>query len=321
MATGNSNFSTAILSTTLKNYRKTLENNIFKNIPLFYWLTEKGHKKNEDGGERIVVPLLYGDNTTTKAYSGYEVLDTTPQEGMTAAEYQWKQYSSSITISGREELQNAGKSRVINLLEAKTKQTEKSIRNKMDIDALSSNGDSATGMTGLRALVAVTPTTGTVGNIDRSEAGNTWWRNNSTASVGSFAAGGLDAMRTMYNTCSDVGQDFPDLILTTQTVFEYYEKVLQVQERFNDNKTADAGFMNLKFKGATMMFDPNVVSGYMYFLNSEYLSLVVHSGCDFKMRDFIIPENQDCKTALILWMGNMVMSNAARQGVLSGITA
>lgn len=315
---GNANFG-SVLSTTLQNYRPKLEDNIFKKLPLFYYMYEKGRKRMEDGGERIIVPLLYERNSTAQSYSAYQQLDVTPQEGISAAEYTWRQYSVTLTISGREERQNMGDKRVINLLDAKTTQSELSLKRVMDIDLFSTNGDSSTGMYGLQQLVDISPSTDTVGNINR--ATETWWRNNSTTSVGSFAANGLDNMRTMYNTCSNEGQDNIDIMMTTQTVLEYYEKILQPQERFTDNKLADGGFTNLKFKDKPLVFDSNCTAGYIYFLNTNYLELVVHSSADMQTTEFVKPANQDARTAQIYWMGNLVMSNAARQGVLSGITA
>jgi hypothetical protein len=80
---GNASFD-QILATTLKNYSRTLEDNIFKRLPLFYKLYDKNRKKL-DGGEKIVLPLLYGENSTAAAYSGYGLLSTTPQTGISAA--------------------------------------------------------------------------------------------------------------------------------------------------------------------------------------------------------------------------------------------
>jgi hypothetical protein len=45
-----------LLSTTLKNYRNTLVDNIFKSNAVFFMLKDKGAWKELDGGERIVVP-------------------------------------------------------------------------------------------------------------------------------------------------------------------------------------------------------------------------------------------------------------------------
>lgn len=311
---GNANFD-AILSTTLNAYRKKLEDNIFRANPLFAWLYGKGKKETQTGGNKIVVPLLYGKNTTAGAYSKYDLLDTTPQEGITAAEFDWKQYAASISIARKEERQNApSETRVLNLLQSKIMQAEESLRELLDEHSFLSNASASNNLTGLALAV---DSAGTYGNIARGS--NSWWSANETGS-GSFASQGLNDMRTMYNDCSK-GNIHPDLILTTQTVFEYYEKTLQPQERFTDTKTLDGGFQNLKFKGATMMFDLYCQSGVMYFLNSNFMKLIVESGTDLITTPFVKPENQDAKVAQILWMGDMVCSNCDRQGKLTGITA
>lgn len=320
----------SVLSTTLANYRPTLEDNIFKANPLFYWLAgryqreaglpealqgARGQKKMLSGGSSIVIPLMYETNSTADSYSAYGLLDTTPQEGITAAEYNWKQYSATVSISGKEEAQNSGPQQIINLLEGKIKQAEMSLAEVMNQHAFSTGTDSTTNLLGLQTIVA---TTGTVGNISRT--GNSWWQSSVRTSEGSFAANGLNAMRIMYNNVSK-GSIHPDFIITDQSDFERYEAALQPQERFTDSRVADGGFQNLKFKGAVMFFDAYAPSGYMYFLNSQYLNLVVHSRRDFVTTEFVKPENQDARIAQILWMGELTCSNAARQGVIQGLTA
>jgi len=82
----------ALLSTTLKNYQKTLTDNIHKSNAVFFQLKKDGYIREEDGGERIVEPLMYGKNDTAKSYSGYESLDVTPQEGIDSAEFNLSSY-------------------------------------------------------------------------------------------------------------------------------------------------------------------------------------------------------------------------------------
>lgn len=118
----------ALLSTTLRNYRKKLEDNVFRNLPLLFWLQQKGRKKTQDGGYEIMIPLLYGVNDTVKMYSGYDQLDTRAQDGITTARYQWKQMAASITISREEERKNSGPHKIVSLLEAKTMQAEKTMQ-------------------------------------------------------------------------------------------------------------------------------------------------------------------------------------------------
>ena len=314
----------AVLTTTLANYRKQLVDNIFDDYPFLSYLNGKlgkamrgsSVKRTVDGGESIVEHLLYGMNSTVKSYAGAEPLDTTLQDGMTIARYNWKQYAASIGITGLEKRNNQGEAAMINLLSSKAKQAEMSLRDRMSVDSFADGtGNGAKNLTGLAALIS---TSTTVGGI--SPTTYTWWQANVNASGGSFAAGGIDAMRTTMNNIT-FGNDKPDLIITDQTTFEYYEKALQPQERFNSNTVADAGFMNLTFKGVPIVFDRDCTSGYMYFLNSKYLSFVVHKDADFSTGPFVTPENQDVSTAMILFQGNLTTNNRRKLGVIQGFTA
>lgn len=321
----------SILSTTLANYQKTLQNNIYKANPLFWFLIGKtpqtpfqngvqgntrGKLKVIDGGESIVVPLMYGKNTTAGFYSKYGVIDTSPQEGITSARYAWKQAATSITISGLEERANAGSdTRVIDLLAGKTQQAELALNELLEIAMFSTNGDGSTGVTGLQTLISTTATTGGI-----SPTTNTWWQSAANTSVGSFAAGGLDAMRHQVNTAT-FGNESPDFCITDQNTFEYYEKVLQPQERFTDTSMIDGGFTNLMFKDIPITFSQFTPAGYMYFLNSAYLNLYVHADANMATTPFVKPTNQDAKTAQILFQGELTTSNRRNHAVLSGITA
>jgi hypothetical protein len=104
-------------------------------------------------------------------------------------------------------------------------------------------------------------------------------------------------------------------------LFEKYESLLQPQLRYTDTKTADAGFQNLLFKSAPIMYDVHAPAGTMYFINSKYLKLVGHSDKWFAQTDFVRPENQDAMFALIMCYGNLVCSNRAKQGKLTAKTA
>jgi hypothetical protein len=71
MAAGNSNFDEILSTTTLKNYVPKLTDNIFSARPLFYALTNGQTIRRISGGAKIVVPVIYGTNSTAGSYSGY----------------------------------------------------------------------------------------------------------------------------------------------------------------------------------------------------------------------------------------------------------
>jgi len=317
-----------LISTTLKNYvSTTLEDNIFNQMVLFRWMNEKGGcKELQDGGEKILVPLLYGKNSTAGSYSGYDLLDTTPQTGEANASYGWKQESVSITIDRRSERINSGKHAIVKLLKAKIMQAEMSLYDEFAKQAyLDGTGNKNKDLLGLAAIVDPAPATGTVGGINA--ANYSWWRNYQVEGTKTSTAFDnlLARMRTAYNTQSKGSAgDHPDLYITSQTVYEGWEGLLTVDINFNvamvDAKLAEMGFENYKFKGARLVWDSYVTSDIMYVLNSKYLKLFVDTQTDFITTPFIRPGNQDARTSQILWMGELCCSNRSKNGVITEIT-
>jgi len=312
---GNANFD-ALLSTTLANYRSQLTDNVFTARPFTYFLMDKGRIRMLNGGTKIVEPLIYGQNSTVASYSGYDTISLTAQDGISAAEYEWKQYAASIAISGIEEAKNNGEQEIINLLEAKIMQAEESMREGFNqMFFADGTGNSGKNWNGLGNIVE---SGNTVGGINSAAGqGNDWWR---SYEENTAAALTLAQLATAYNSVS-VGNDHPDMILTTQTLFEKYEALLQPQLRYTDTKTADAGFQNLLFKAAPVVYDVHCTAGVVYFLNSKYLTLVGHSGKWFAQTDFVRPENLDARYALIMCYGNLTCRNRAKQGKLTAKTA
>lgn len=325
----------SVLTTSLMNYMKTLFEQVVTNNFLYHRLFTKGRIETMDGGERIVVPLLYELNDTVKFYSAYQNLDVGPQDGMAPANYQWKQLSGSISISRLEERQNAGKNKIMDLLNAKMEQLRISLAEKLGrIMYADGSEDSDQAFLGLDALIEA-GSNSTLGGIDSSA--NTWWRNQQL-SVGDFdapAAGsdtidGQTWMRQLYNSCTK-GNQQPTIGLTYVTTFEEYEAALTANQRFVDTDTASHGFQNLRFKNAIVSWDQDYIIGtdgigspgsigHFYFINDQYLKVILDSGTNFINTPFIRPHNQDARTSQILVMGNMVVTNRQRHGVMYDIT-
>ena len=316
----------SLLSTTLRNYSRQLRDNIFIKFPFLNWLRSKDRVQHEDGGTYIMEHLLYGKNTTIKAYADYEILDTTPQEGITMAQYNWKEYGGTIAISRAERRKNSGKQRLLNLLDAKTQQAEMSLKDKLTTDLFANiSSTPAKAIDGIFLHASNTPSTTTLGSV--SGVTYTWWRNQQ-ADVGAYANNLEDKLRTGYNNASAGGADFPDGIMCSQTAYEYYESLGVGGKRFvNEQKTMDLGFEVLQYKGADMFWDGGMSSNVpatgesIVLLNSGAIRLVIDSESDFVTTDFIEPENQTATVAKILAMLNLCTNNRRKLGLLHGIDA
>ena len=240
MAAGNADFD-EILSTTLKNYIPKLTDNIFTARPLFYALTNGQTIRRVSGGAKIVVPIIYGTNSTAGSYSGTDTISTTAQTGITAAEYDWKQYAATVTINGIEEAKNNGEAQIIDLLEGKIFQTQETIIENMNTMFFGNGtGNSGKDWMGLAALVGLGNDAGgsSLAGIDATDSDNSWWRSQVTNVAGALTQAN---MATTYNNCS-VGNDQPTIIITGQTQYETYEGLLEGQIRYTDTDMADGGF-------------------------------------------------------------------------------
>ena len=77
----------------------------------------------------------------------------------------------------------------------------------------------------------------------------------------------------------------------------------------------------LKFKGQTVLWGAAVNSGVWYMINSKYCYPVIHGGRNFQMGPKTRPINQFVDSWLIQWRGTLAITNRARCGKLTGMTA
>ena len=315
-----------VLTSTIASRSGQLADNMTNNNALLRRLKSKGKIRPISGGSKIVEELEYGEGDLTW-YSGYDTIEYTPKQLFTAAEYSLKLCAVPVAISGEDLLKNSGKERIVDLFEKRVENAIKTIGNKMSA-AIYSDGTGSSGkeIGGLALLVADTPTTGTVGGINRATSGNEFWRNKSTQMTEALSTDNIHAaMDKMYMSLCR-GTDKPDLIICNNDIYGIYESTLLPQQRYSDNKLADAGFTSIKFKGADLICDGgqngHCPNDKMYFLNTDYLYLRPHKDRDMKViGGERMAVNQDALYKIIGWAGNMTMSNASLQGVLINKTA
>jgi hypothetical protein len=326
VAVGNVNFD-SLLSTTLNNYRKTLTDNIFKSRVLLWWLSEKNSVRKLSGGVKIVEPLIYAEGQAG-SYGEWDAIQIVPQEGLSAAEYPWKQLFGTIAMSGLEEAQNNGEEAIINLLRAKVMQAEETLKTKLNkMLYADGTGNGGKDFLGLAALIGAGGTN--VGGIDATDSLNAWWRSViASGTTPLMPKGGLRALLgKAYNSASN-GNDVIDGLFTDQNTYEIYEAELTPNIRYQDVKSANAGFTSLMFKQAPIYWDRDCPVQTCYGLNSKYIALVGHSQRWFQQSPFSDglsaaaggnATTVDARYSLITSYGNLTLSNRARHFVVSAI--
>ena len=74
----------------------------------------------------------------------------------------------------------------------------------------------------------------------------------------------------------------------------------------------------MRYKTADVIFDggSGIPATHMYFLNTDYIKLVVHRDANLEVMSDRIPYNQDAAVIPILFQGNLEVTNRSLQGVL-----
>ena len=321
---------TEIVTTTLRNRTGKLADNVTENNALLMRLKKKGKVKPVSGGRTIVQELEYAENGTYKRYSGYETLNISPSDVFTAAEFDYKQAAVAVSISGLEMLQNSGPEAILDLLESRIMNAERTLVNNIAADCYSDGtADGGKQIGGLQLLVDKTPTVSTVGGIDAGTTIGAFWQNIAYDGGGTATSTNIQSYMNALALQLVRGTDKTDLIVMDSNYYAKYLASLQTIQRITSEEMAGAGFTSLKYFGhggaADVVLDGGVggacPASTAYFLNTNYIHFRPHADRNFTvLGDDRFATNQDAMVKLIGFAGNMTVSNRRLQGVMANIS-
>jgi hypothetical protein len=312
---------TDIVATTIQNRSKQIADNVTKNNALSMKLNQRGNVKTFSGGNTIMQELSFAQNGNGGWYSGYDLLPVAAQDVISAAEYAIKQLACPIIMSGLEQLQNAGREQMIDLLEGRINVAESTMANLLS-GGLYADGTGSGGkeLVGLNAAVPTNPLTGTYGGIDRA----TWAFWQSQTDTAAYTAANIAAGMNALWVKLVRGADRPDLIVFDNALWTLYLASLQAQQRFTQAETGKLGFPTIKYMDADVVLDGGI-GGYCpaktgFFLNTKYIFLRPHSARNMTSlspnRRYAV--NQDAEVQILAWAGNLTSNGSQFQGRMVG---
>ena len=283
-----------IASTTIENYRPMFWDQITDAIPLIKIIRQRD-SITLDGGDGINETVMYALNNTVGSYSGYDLLDLTPQETFTTAKDDWKDIAGAVTFSQDDIDRNRGKAQMKNLLQGRIKNLRLSYQSALNTMLYrDGTGNSSKDINGLAKLVPDSATN-TCHGINASA--ESWWRNVSycydtttadaspvggyfgaqqggtlnTYSIRNFLGNMLvdDNYNTTFLFCLDhvfdeitFGDTGPHLGVCTYKVYQRLKHSMFHNKQFlmEDTGRADPGFRHVNFNGIPVVFDRAIPS-------------------------------------------------------------
>lgn len=317
-----------LFSLTWDAYAGNAARNMLTSFPLIDLMWR--NKQVKTGGARIEVSLDYGYNPNGQWYNGADILDMNPFETSTVLKYDWKNLHFPIAYTGEEVRKNNAEYQRKDLVRTKIETTEVTIRKVLELAMVGDGlGNQGKVILGLEAMFPTDPTidpgVGAVGGL--TAVGNAFWQNYAVTSFGSFAANGpggtaADALLDAWDTISD-GSDTPDMILSSQDVYQFYHRaaVDQAQIIMSQNATGTLTFRSMMYNGVPWTWSRTLPNGRLYLLRTKDMQFWVHSQANMTLGEFQKSYNQDAFAASILTMCAFIPTRRMFTAVIDGITA
>jgi hypothetical protein len=328
----------------VSNNRNRLIDQIATSNPFFHKMLKGGFYEEADGGTKFDEELMYA-LAPADSFDGYDELPSTPTDGITKAEYEWRSIASPISYSGKEARQN--RNSPMKLVKNRIRQSELGIQEFWGTAFMQGSGNGAlvtpkvsaangsSSINPLPLLVHFTPSSSVViGNLN--QATYTWWRNQTFTCDATTYEGFLFQFDHAYNTCALGMGGPPDMIIVDQITYELIVHAYFQKYRKAMDSEPNFPFENSKFKKALLVMDektPDVYTGVTsaatygtaYFLNTEFLRVRYDPQQNWEMlkdengKTFQKPAKQDARLGHIAWSGNTTTNQRRKQGVMGKI--
>ena len=324
----------AVLASTHARIEKKFQDNLSTKTPMFLKFTSEGQALIE-GGKELTFPVILA-NGNAGSYYGDDVLTVSRPAGLQPLKYDWKQFYSTVTIDGVEEIMNAGESEGANLLEGRMSQAElttaENFETMLCADATGNVGGdgSARDWNGLQNLIPDTNTSGTIGGLSLATYTKLRPQVYSTAVTGfNTSQAGRAAMTRLWVDCKH-GSRTPNFAVTTDAIWVLYQLSLTANEQYlmdGNKKMANAGFPSITFMGKTTVVSSSAcLASHLYMMRVAKpktdggIFLLTSKSRNFKMGKFIEPIDQDKRVAKVLTAGQLATDAPYLNGVITNIT-
>jgi len=312
-----------LATTTWYKVRNQLLADIWRITPFFDLLNTKGKiKEKVPNGRYWEIPFTYAKADQNQQWFGRGAeFSTAEKELWTRLQYHVKNFGDSLVRYFDDDVKNNSEAKIIDYITELVQNHKNTMGEALGKALWISGGPQA--ITTLPEIITTAPDTGVIGGIDRSV--NPYVRNQVTTFTGNIADELIPTMRTMMNKCSMIkgsGRRTPDIVITTQAIYEAYEDEMLAMGRYemnNKSRRVDLGLGDQYYKGAEMFWDPDCPDGNMYFLNSDTIEFVYDPKLWGEMTEWKYRYNSLDRYAQIVSRCELCFNNFQKNGVVTNI--
>lgn len=300
----------------------------YKATPMLSLLFRNAQKA-QGGMSQITVPVQ-GSSFVSFSWSDYSGVFPQPavQTAAQNAEFNLKLGVVPIPFMGMEALIQSSEA-VIPLLKARMADA-KTVMVQQISTALYTNNSATPGVLDSLAQAYDDGTNvSTYGGINRSTAGNAFWKSSLITSAGAVLSR-TAFIKYLVQTTSLAGGEAPDFIVMSPSDWTTLMTDFMSLEQFNTNPGSrydrddmvNAGFRGLMLGDTPVFFDPFCPKGSAYLINSKYLAAYISEDAPFAFSGFYstIPNLQIANIGVLILAFNIVCTKPISGMQVTGIT-
>ena len=346
---------TTLLTATNDNMYPDIVDQVHNGVAYLWYMANRARPGGgivfESGGTQLKFPIVQARNTNSKAYYGYDTLNPTPQDEITAGFEPWKSNAQMVAISMDEILENMGPEGIIKILPAKYQVALMSMY--QDVHRQLVQGVVGTTDTNPTRRFEAGPKellplgflvqkqfTDPDDNVHSLNQGTeTYWRNQRLESTAATFADFRRECRSIIHNCSFGSTlDGPDLGLCTQAYFELLEASSDtLMRRYVDDTMADLAFEHIRTGQTTYIMDPVLpdfgdttldavtltavtARAACVYLNTNWIQLVVHESAYFTPTPWVEAINQTAIFSKMILKASHRTTQRRKLGLHLGVT-
>lgn len=244
----------------------------------FFAKLKKEDKVIQSGGNDIRWPIRYAKLGTADAVDWDDQVTFEKVETRTSPVLEWAPYRARTLLTWQEDSTNqAGKQRIVNLIEDKTKELMEDMLDNLATDLF------ATSLTtgNIIPLSTIVDAADTYAGVAVADAA-TWLSTEDSTST--------QLTRGLLNTnvaATQFGTHGPTVHITTRALVGKFDNLIGASERWRDVETANMGFEHLSFYMKPVIGDAYQQSTYWYGLDMDSFEMHVLKGEDMNMGGWI----------------------------------
>lgn len=285
----------------------------------------RSNARTVGGGTALNMAVVYakGDGGW---HGEWDVFTQSYKQKLGNARLDWKMYQIPVALSHLELLKNANNpTRRFALAEQQNYIAAKTAADDMgtaifNTAAVGAGAHDTEAITSLDHAVSTSAEHATYAEITRTGTAtdNEYvWNSNINTSSSVLTLGNL---QSEYGNAQE-GDEKPNLLVTTQTLFNKYFNLLTPIQRLGSGLMGQSGFTSLLFSGVPMVVDSHVTANYLYGFNMNHIELVAHTMAFFTFERAMVPANQWVHVGRYHFVGNILCHAPRYQFKFTSLTA